>query len=50
MIGQSSFYFGQRYDEGGRKLMPLAVKMHHSCTNPFVLNQLIADFQRRFTP
>jgi chloramphenicol O-acetyltransferase len=50
MIGQSSFYFGQRYDEGGRKLIPLAVRMHHSCTDPFVLNELIADFQRRFMP
>ena len=50
MIGQSSFYFGQRYQEGGRKLIPLAVKMHHSCTDPFVLNELISDFNRRFAP
>lgn len=49
-IGQSSFYFGQRYTEGGRTLIPLAVRMHHSCTDPFVLNELIADFQRRFVP
>lgn len=49
-LGQSSFYFGQRYDEAGRKLIPLAVRMHHSCTDPFVLDQLIADFNRRFAP
>ncbi len=49
-LGQSSFYFGQRYTEGGRTLIPLAVRMHHSCTDPFVLNGLIADFQRRFAP
>lgn len=48
MIGQSSFYFGQRYEQGGRTLIPLAVRMHHSCTDPFVLNALIADFNRRF--
>ena len=47
-LGQSSFYFGQRYAEGERTLIPLAVRMHHSCTDPFVLNGLIADFQRRF--
>lgn len=47
--GQSSFYCGQRYQEGGRTLMPLAVRMHHSCTDPFVLNALITDFQRRFS-
>ena len=46
--GQSSFYFGQRYTEGGRMLIPLAVRMHHSCTDPFVLNALVADFQQRF--
>lgn len=47
-LGQSSFYFGQRYAEGARTLIPLAVRMHHSCTDPWVLNELIADFQRRF--
>ena len=26
-LGQSSFYFGQRYAEGGRTLIPLAVRM-----------------------
>lgn len=48
MLGQSSFYFGQRYEESGRTLIPLAVRMHHGCTDPFVLNELITDFQLRF--
>lgn len=48
MIGQSSFYFGQRYDDAERKLIPLTVRMHHSCTDPFVLNELLADFDFRF--
>lgn len=58
--GQSSFYVGQRYEEGEegkegkggkggkRMLMPLAVRLHHSCTDPLVLNELMADFNRRF--
>lgn len=48
MIGQSSFYFGQRYHDGTRTMIPLAVKMHHGCTDAFVLNALIDDFNRRF--
>ncbi len=48
MIGQSCFYFGQRYEAAGQLLMPLAVRMHHSCSDPFVLNQLLEDFNRRF--
>ena len=50
MIGQSSFYFGQRYDDHERTLIPLAIRMHHGCTDPFVLNQLLADFNLRFQP
>lgn len=34
-LGQRSFYFGQRYDEGVRKLIPLAVRMHHGCKKPY---------------
>lgn len=48
MVGQSFFYFGQRYTEGERMLIPLSVRLHHSCTDPFVLNQLIEEFQGRF--
>jgi len=48
MVGQSFFYFGQRYADGERMLIPLSARLHHSCTDPFVLNQLIEDFSGRF--
>lgn len=44
---QPCFYFGQRYSLGERLMMPLAVKLHHACTDPFVLNALIEDFRLR---
>jgi len=47
MVGQSFFYFGQRYQDGGRMLVPLAARLHHACTDPYVLDQLLADFSRR---
>lgn len=47
MVGQSFFYFGQRYQDGVRMMIPLAVRLHHACTDPFVLDQLLADFSRR---
>lgn len=46
-IGQSIFYFGQRYREGERLMLPLSVKLHHACTDPLVLNELLADFTSR---
>ncbi len=46
MQGQSFFYFGKRYSDSGRLMMPLSVKMHHACTDLFVLDQLITDFNR----
>lgn len=45
---QPSFYFGQRYQVGERLMMPLAIKLHHACADPFVLNALIEDFRQRF--
>ncbi|MDO6387316.1 CatA-like O-acetyltransferase [Uliginosibacterium sp. 31-12] len=45
---QPGFYFGQRYEQGGRLLIPMAAKLHHACTDPHVLNALITDFQQRF--
>ncbi len=48
MHGQSFFYFGQRYYQGDLLLMPLSVKLHHACTDFFVLNELIADFTSRW--
>ena len=48
MVGQSFFYFGQRYSEGARLMVPLAVKLHHSCSDPLLLNALLDDFAGRF--
>ncbi len=47
MQGQSFFYFGQRYCEGERLLIPLCVKLHHACTDFLVLDELVKDFGRR---
>lgn len=44
---QPCFYFGRRYQQDGRLLIPLAAKLHHACTDPFVLNALIEDFLQR---
>ena len=44
---QPCFYFGKRYPQGERLMIPLAIKLHHACTDPFVLNALIEDFQQR---
>ncbi len=48
--GQSSFTFGKRYLIGENLFIPLAVKLHHACADPFVFDKLLQDFQRRFTP
>ncbi|WP_040566015.1 CatA-like O-acetyltransferase [Magnetospirillum molischianum] len=48
MVGQSFFYFGQRYTDGDRMLIPMSVRLHHSCTDAVVLDQLIEDFKRQF--
>jgi chloramphenicol O-acetyltransferase type A len=48
IIGQPSFYFGKRYENNQQLFIPLAVKLHHACTDPFVLDLLIQDFQQRF--
>ena len=48
MLGQTFFYFGRRYDQENRLLIPLATKLHHSCADPFVLDLLLRDFNKRF--
>ena len=48
MVGQSCFYFGQRYAEGARLMQPLAAKLHHACMDPLILNNLITAFKQRF--
>lgn len=49
MVGQSYFYFGQRYREDNRLLIPLAAKLHHACTDPLLLNELLSDLAKRFS-
>ena len=46
--GRCSFYAGQRQWQGERLLMPLAVKLHHATADPWVLDQLLADWRRTF--
>ena len=48
-VGQSYFYFGQRYQQGDRLLIPLAAKLHHACTDPLMLNELLSDFANCFS-
>jgi chloramphenicol O-acetyltransferase type A len=45
---QPSFYFGKRYVQGERLMIPLSIKLHHACTDLLVLNSLIDVFRRRF--
>ena len=49
MVGQSYFYFGQRCRDGDRLMIPLAAKLHHACTDPLMLNELLSDFAKRFS-
>ena len=49
MIGQSYFYVGQRYRQADQLLIPLAAKLHHACTDPLVLNGMLADLGERFS-
>lgn len=46
--GQPMFYFGQRYWQNNQLYIPLAVKLHHSVTDPFVYDLLIHDFLDNF--
>ena len=48
LVGQCCFYFGQRYEEGGRLMQPLAVKLHHACMDPLVFDGLMQSFRQRF--
>ena len=45
--GQTMFYFGKRYEVAEKMYIPLSVKLHHACTDPFVLDLLLQDFQQR---
>jgi chloramphenicol O-acetyltransferase len=46
--GQPWFYFGQRYWQDGKLLIPLCFKIHHANTDPLVLDQAINQFQAQF--
>jgi chloramphenicol O-acetyltransferase type A len=48
IAGHAAFYFGKRYWNGDRLLLPFAAKLHHACTDPFLLDSLIQDFSGRF--
>jgi chloramphenicol O-acetyltransferase type A len=45
---QPSFYFGKRYEQNGKILIPFAAKLHHACTDPYILDLMIQDFLNRF--
>jgi chloramphenicol O-acetyltransferase type A len=47
IAGQSMFYFGKRYQADNKLYIPFASKLHHACTDPFVLDLLLRDFQQR---
>jgi chloramphenicol O-acetyltransferase type A len=48
IAGHTAFYFGKRYWNGERLLMPFAAQLHHACTDPFLLDGLLQDFSGRF--
>lgn len=45
MVGQGFFYFGQRYTEGTRLMVPLAVKLHHACADPLLPERIAGWLQ-----
>ncbi|MFO7630747.1 MAG: CatA-like O-acetyltransferase [Prochlorococcaceae cyanobacterium] len=46
--GRCSFYAGQRQWQGDRLVMPLAVKLHHATSDPWVLDQLLKDWRQSY--
>ncbi|MGK7902865.1 MAG: CatA-like O-acetyltransferase [Hormoscilla sp.] len=48
ITGQPFFYFGKRYWQNNQLLIPFVARLHHACTDPFVLDLLLQDFQQRF--
>jgi chloramphenicol O-acetyltransferase len=46
--GRCTFYAGQRHWQGERLIMPLAVKLHHATSDPWLLDQLLADWRQTF--
>jgi chloramphenicol O-acetyltransferase type A len=48
IAGHTAFYFGKRYWNGERLMLPFAAKLHHACTDPFLLDAVIQEFSGRF--
>ena len=48
ITGQPIFYFGKRYWQSDRLFIPFVARLHHACADPFVLDLLLQDFQKRF--
>ncbi|MCH9713304.1 MAG: hypothetical protein K0U63_01970 [Cyanobacteria bacterium] len=46
--GRCSFYVGQRQWQGDRLMMPMAVKLHHANTDPWLLDQLLMDWRQSY--
>lgn len=46
--GRCVFYVGQRSERDGVTTMPLAVQLHHATADPYVLDQLLADWRHRY--
>lgn len=49
IIGQTIFYFGKRYWQNDRLFIPFVARLHHACTDPFVLDLLLQDVQKRWS-
>jgi len=48
ITGQPLFYFGKRYWQNNQLFIPFVARLHHACTDPFLLDLLLQDFQQRF--
>ncbi|MCL3781484.1 hypothetical protein EMN47_13925 [Prolixibacteraceae bacterium JC049] len=44
--GRPFFYFGKRFRQDGKQMIPLLVAFDHSNIDPYVLSAFMADFQR----
>jgi chloramphenicol O-acetyltransferase type A len=48
IVGQPYFYFGKRYWQNDTLFIPFSAKLNYACNDPFVLDLLIQDFNKRF--
>jgi len=46
LCGRAQFYFGQRYKQGDKLLLPFSITFDHANTDPWVLNLLMENFNR----